>query len=104
MIIGLVCVSVAGCVSPGQIDENLVTRYQRSVLARSPQKRAGDEGTGLLRPSADVTGTFKIARDKLTDRDSVSLSLDEAIRLAISNSLDIRVVSFAPAISREQMI
>ncbi len=104
LLIGLVCVCVSGCVSPGQIDDNLVTRYQRSVLARSPQRRAGDEGINLLHPAADEAGTFKIARDELTDRDGVHLSLDEAIRLAISNSLDIRVVSFEPAISREQMI
>ncbi|MDY7010153.1 MAG: TolC family protein [Planctomycetota bacterium] len=94
----------AGCVAPGQIDENLVTRYQRSVLARSPQKRLGKEGLDLLRPAAAEAGTFKTVKDKLTDRDGVQLSLDEAVRLAISNSLDIRVVSFAPAISREQMI
>ncbi len=102
LLIGLVYVFVVGCVSPGQIDENLVTNYQRSVLARSPQKRLGDEGLDILRP--DEAKTFKIVKDKLTDRDGVQLSLDEAIRLAIANSLDIRVVSFAPAISREQMV
>ncbi len=105
LLIGLVCVCVSGCVSPGQIDDNLVARYQRSVLARSPQKRAGDEGINLLQPVDEVgVGTFEIARDELTDTDGVRLSLDEAVRLAISNSLDIRVVSFEPAISREQMI
>ncbi len=94
----------AGCVSPGQIDENLLTRYQKSALARSPQERAGDKGLDLLRPDAYEAKPFKIVKDELTDRDAVRLSLDEAVRLAVANSLDIRVVSFAPAISREQMI
>ena len=104
LLCGVIGIFVAGCVAPGQIDDNLVTRYQRLVLARSPQRRIGAEGLDLLRPAADEAGTFKIARDELTDTDGVRLSLDEAIRLAISNSLDIRVVSFEPAISREQMI
>ncbi len=104
LLVGLVCVFVSGCVSPGQIDENLVTRYQKSVLSRSPQERAGTEGLDILRPAADESMKYKFVKDKLTDADGVQLSLDEAVRLAVSNSLDIRVVSFEPAISREQMV
>ncbi len=104
LLAALVCVFVSGCVLPGQIDENLVTRYQKSVLSRSPQERAGSEGLDILRPVADDSVKYKITKDKLTDTDGVQLSLDEAVRLAVSNSLDIRVVSFEPAISREQMV
>jgi len=94
---------LCGCVWPGRVDDNVITRYQRAMAERGPQNRT-DEGLGLLRP-ADVTRpVLKTSRDEKTGKTRVLLSLQEAVTRALANSLDIRVVSFDPAISREEMV
>ncbi len=103
--LGWLCVCPAGCVSPGGIEPDLITRYQHSVLNRSPQRRAGEKGLDLLRPISDTDAVpLKTAEDPKTKAARVELTLAQAIRLALLNSLDIRVVGFDPAISREAMV
>ena len=102
---GLAVLALAGCVSPGRIDPDLLTRYQEAVLKNSPQPRAGEDGLDLLRPAPGrAVAPLKIVKDPKGGRGAVHLSLDEAIRLALANSLEIGVVGFDPAISRQQMI
>jgi len=104
MSVVLICL-LAGCVAPGRIDEALISRYQRSLLRRSPQPRAGGEGLDLLRPDPGTSGPpLKIVRDPRTGVAQVRLSLDQAVYRALLNSMDIRVVGFDPAISREEMV
>lgn len=90
--------------SPGPVDGELIARYQRSVLDRSPQPRKGREGLELLKPLAakDVVD-LNVFTDPKTKLKTVDLALEQAIRLALLNSLDIRAASFEPAISREEM-
>ena len=99
------CLVVAGCVEPGRIETNLVTRYQQWLRSHSPQVRASNEGLDALRP---LTGRellpLKVTTDPKTHLRTVELSLEQAIRLALMNSLDIRVVSFDPAMAREDVI
>lgn len=92
-----------GCVLAGKIDPRLVSRYQRTMARRGPQRRAGHYGPNSLLPVS--TGPeLKVVRDPKTGKARVLLSLAEAVQRALANSLDIRVVSFDPAISREEMI
>jgi len=94
-----------GCVRPGRIEPGLLTRYQKAVLERSPQPRVAGDGAGLLRPITDADRVpLKIVRKDGAEAVTVELTLAEAIRLALLNSLDVRVVSFQPAISREDMV
>jgi len=96
---------IGGCVSAGRIDSDLIGRYQRSVLRGSPQRRAGAEGLDALRPTAGATGPrLKVVTDPAGKTDTIPLTLAEAVRRALMSNTDIRVVSFDPAISREQMI
>jgi len=94
---------LSGCVWPGRVDDNVITRYQRAMAERGPQNRT-HEGLGLLRPPGVTRPPLKTSRDEETGRTRVLLSLQEAVMRALANSLDIRVVSFDPAISREEMI
>ena len=104
-VCGLAVVALAGCVSPGRIDPDLLNRYQEAILKNSPQKRAGEDGLDLLRPAPGrAVPRLKIVKDPKGRESVVQLSLDEAVRLALANSLDISVVGFDPAISRQQMI
>ena len=100
----LASLGAGGCVPPSEFDTNLLTRYQESVLARSPQRRK-DRGLDLLRPvSAREVVPLKISPDPADKVPVVELSLDQAVRLALLNSLDIRVVSFDSAMARETVI
>ena len=100
-----VALSAAGCVSPGRYDPTALVRYQKVMVPRSPQQRAGEEGLDSLRPLPPSAGPkIEIITDKKTGRSSVQLSLNEAIMLALANSLDIRAVSYDPAIAREEVV
>ena len=104
-VCGVAVLALAGCVSPGRIDPDLLARYQEAVMKNSPQPRAGEDGLDLLRPvSGRAVAPLKIVKDPKSGRGVVHLSLDDAIRLALANSLEIGVVGFDPAISRQQMI
>ena len=100
-----VVVGLAGCVRPGQMAPTVIARYQRAVLERSPQRRVGQEGLESLRPAPGVTGpALKTVRDEKTGQAAVHLSLDDAVMLALANNLDIAVVAFDPAVTREEMV
>jgi len=138
----LAAVVLAGCISPGRIDINLLNRYQEWARSTSPAPRAGEEGLNVIqqivtRPTVPVT----IVRDpdRLTSRidrklqdvtmtlaealalaranklpiepagmecklPAVCLSKQDAVRLGMVNNLDIRVVSFDPAIAYTDMV
>jgi len=95
-----------GCVWPGEIDTSLVGRYQRAMSRRAPAKRAGEKGTDLISPIGRTTRLpdLEVTKDPKTGRMQVRLDLDQAVQRALANNLEIMVVSFDPAISREEMI
>lgn len=90
-----------GC-TPG-IDPSLITRYQQS-LQQHPKGRAegGPAGVDLLRP-VDGTEPLKVVDDPVTGAKAAEITLDQAVRMAMRNSMDIRVVSFDPGISRAEI-
>ena len=104
------CLPLSGCLSLPAVPSSLLMRYQEAMVNRPRAGRVGTEGLDLLKPAAtkhlpplDV----KFIEDPETHealRAVIELSLDEAVRRALVNSLDIAVVSFDPAISREQML
>lgn len=82
----------------GREDFELLLRlYVEAEDERTLDGRLKELLAVLGEPVADAADPF--ARTKV-----VYLSLDDAIRLALLNSLDIRVVSFQPAISRQDMV
>ena len=103
---GLACVWVSGCLlQPSGIDEGLISRYQKSILERSPQRRAGEQGLDALRPLPEkLRPALKTVTDPLTGEAAVELSLEQAVRMALHSSPEIRVVGFDPAILREDVL
>lgn len=100
-VLGWLCMWSGGCVLPGAVEPGLIAQYQQAIVKRSPQPRAGQDGVDLLRPISDTDVVpLKIIKDPEAKPDRIELTLDQAVRLALLNSLDIRVVSFDPAISR----
>jgi outer membrane protein TolC len=95
--------TLAGCVPPGELDQTVVGKYQRAMAERGFQRR-GTEGLEQLKPDEATRPPLKIVTDEQTAEKRLFLSLEEAIMRALANSLDIRTVSFDPAVSREEMV
>jgi outer membrane protein TolC len=106
--VALIICLTAGCVGPGPQDQSVVGRYWRYLVDRGPQKRQAEADLGLLEP-VPVEGAPKLKLETIKTPDGkektiLHLSLDEALRLALSNNPEIRVVSYDPAISRQDMV
>lgn len=92
----------SGCVPNEAQTSDLIDTYQRAIMARSPHARG--EGTlGLLEPVQSGQSQPLRTSTDAAGGTVVSLSLDESVRLAVMNSVEIRVVSFDPAIAREDI-
>ena len=75
----------------------------------SPAVRAGQTGLGPLEPAGKPVLPLDIEQTKDEETGellscTVRLSLQDAVYMALSNSLDIAVTSFDPAVAREQMV
>lgn len=95
--------SLGGCMSPGNIDPTLLNRYQEKIVAKSPQLRAGTQGLEPYEPMPGTTGP-QLTVQTVNSQVLIPLTLDEAIMRALANSLDIRVVSYDPAIAYQDMV
>jgi len=59
----------------------------------------------LLKPSPGTTGPqLDMRQDPQTQRTQVPLTLQQAVMRAIANNLDVRIVSFDPAIARQEIL
>ncbi|MDY6913751.1 MAG: TolC family protein [Planctomycetota bacterium] len=97
--------ALAGCVQPGRVEPSVLNRYQKTMARRGPQSRLSEQGIDSLRPAPGTTGPkWKIRKDPKTGKAIVEMTLDDAVMRALANNLQIRVVSFAPEISREEMV
>jgi len=96
-------VTIGGCIYPGDLDQTVVGRYQRAMATKGAQDR-GDSGLQPYQPEKFVGPELKIVVDEQTGRKQVFLSLNDAILRALANSLDIRVVSYDPSVSYEEMV
>jgi len=101
----LLAAAFAGCaLRSEQIDPEILNRYQEAMARRSSMHRDRKDSK-LLQPTEAVPlGALDSKTDPKSGKTTIRLSLDDAIRRALANNLDIRVVSFDPAISREELI
>ena len=98
-----VSLALAGCVDPGPIKRTDLNRYAEAMVLRSRQQDQGDRQP--LNPiDADAVGRLDASTDPATKKTVVKLSLPDAVRRAVANNLDVRVTSFDPEISREEMV
>ena len=102
----LVPLVLAGCfISPGTVDPDAILRYQEALARRGPQQRRGADGLDSLRPApAAGVPELKVVQDEKTGKRAVELTLDDAIVRALANNTEIGVVSFDPAIAREDVV
>ena len=92
---------LSSCVSPGSFDGDEITRYQQAMLSKGPQPRSYGR-LGAFQPAPGTTGPVLRVETDQAGQSYVYLSLDEAVQRALANSIDIQVLSYEPAIAREQ--
>lgn len=102
----------AGCVSDRIDRHSPVASYQETLATRGPQERIDSEGRdisnplGLLKPApsdAKTPADLEIAVDPDTGRKIGRLTVEQAIFKALANSPEIGVVSFDPAIAKQEI-
>jgi len=103
---------LSGCVSDQVDDDSLVTSYQEALVSEDAPQRTDNEGAdpseplGLLTPvspAPEVIPGLDIAVDPNTGGQVTRLTVEQAIFRALANSPEIRVVSFDPAIARQEL-
>ena len=108
-----------GCVSDEANDYYNIVRYQQNQSARGPQQRMDADGTDLGNPLGIITPVSQVSakdpnrpplipqitaiKDPATGTDVYSITIKEAIVRALSNSPEIRIVSFDPEIAKEEI-
>jgi outer membrane protein TolC len=91
------------------LDPSIIARYQKQMADYAPSDRMGGQTElGLLDP-APREGLAPLKVEEIKDesgavRRVIRLSLDEAVVRALAGSPVIQVISFDPAISREDMV
>ena len=98
VIVGAMVCCLAGCISPGNVDPSVIGWYQQSMFTAGPQERS-DDGLDYLRP-APGRNLLKL---NVVDG-KVNLSLQQAIMRTLAGNPEIRVVSFSPEISYEEIV
>ncbi len=108
-----------GCVSDKPSVYNDIARYQQNQVALGPQTRTDTLGTdlddplGLITPTPDVSPKdfdtppiiprITATQDPKTGKKVYHITIEEAIVRALSNSPEIRIVSFNPEIAKEEI-
>lgn len=92
--------ALGGCTLPAdEMDPALIYRYQQWSTHNAPQPRVDP-----LRPIEGIGRTLPVVVDDTTGERIVRLSLQDALFAALANNLDVKVIAFDPAISRERVI
>ncbi len=93
-------------------DASLLTTYQRRLAAAGPQPRldtaamTDDESLDILTPAetdSPAVPDLEVSVDPNTGQKIVTLTVEQAMNLAMANSPEIRVVSFDPEIARQEV-
>ncbi len=104
----VVVAMLAGCVQPGDVNPTDLTRYQKSLADREGDARESNEGRGLYRPApSEYVPTLDVRTVEDANGvevEAIFLPLEDAILRGLANNLDIQIVSYNPAISRQRMV
>ncbi len=104
--------ALAGCVSDQVDDDSFVASYQQALAGEQDPQRIDEEGAdttqplGLLTPvpsKSDLLPGLAVVVDPDTGHKTASLTVEQAIFRALAHSPEIRVVSFDPAIARQEL-
>ena len=98
------CAGLVGCVDPGSIEATAVNRYQEELLRRAHQERLGKDPNELLPVPGEGVPPLRVEKNPEGEGVVIQLPLRGAVLRALANNLEVRVISFDPAIAREDMV
>lgn len=108
----VIAIGLAGCVSDEVDQSSLVTSYQETLVSEDTPQRIDEEGTdpceplGLITPvppALEAVPELDIVVDPNTGAKTAHLTIEQAIFRALAHSPEIRIVSFDPAIARQEV-
>lgn len=115
----LIFTAISGCVSDEPIGYGSLSKYQQNQAALGPQHRDDTFGTDPSKPLGLITPApekdiddpnaeppippLTPTKDPVTGKNVFRLTVEEAIIRALSNSPEIRIVSFDPEIAKEEI-
>lgn len=100
----VVLTQMPGCVSDKVKIDNPLLAYQQSMVRQGPQRRAGTEGMDVLSLLPQTTPEGQTTKKLNIGGEIHNLTIEEAIIRTLTNNPEIRAISFAPDISKEQII
>jgi len=112
LCLGVVALMLSGCISDEIQETSPIASYQRTLVSDETPQRADGEETdaneplGLLTPvssASDALPKLDISVDPNTGGKTIQLTVEQAMYGALAGSPEIRVVSFDPAIAREEL-
>ena len=98
----VVAAGLSSCVAPGRISPSVVNRYQQT-LADHEARHRGQDGLQPYQPIPAIEPR-KLPVVNEGGRGRVHLSLPQAILRALANNVEIQLVSYDPAVAREEMV
>lgn len=101
----------SGCVSDKVKDDNIVTAYQKFLVKQGPQWRVDTEGKDLKNPLGILQPIPKyplpeleVVKDAVSGKKIVNLTIEQAIARALAENPDIRIVSYEPTITKQEIV
>lgn len=102
----LVLIAVfSGCENK-DIDNDFVVDYQQALVKQGPQRRVSEKGVESLQPVPPATPKLPKLDIQINPDEElpiINLSLEEALVRTLANSPDIKIVSYDPSISAEEI-
>lgn len=105
-------VLLTGCVSDKIEDQSFLVSYQQTLADLGPQERVDTEGKDLIQPlgllkpvSSPVSHITEVEfiTDPNTGEQAIALSIEQALARMLTNSPEIRVISFDPSIVKQDI-
>lgn len=95
---------ISGCLSDETADKAVIAAYQKAVVEKGPQRRITRTGLDFLRPASEHNiPALEVTRDETSGKNFINFTLEDAVVRALASSPEISVVSFDPAIAREDI-
>ena len=105
LLLLVLLLQISGCISEKVDEQGIISSYQKTLVERGAQQRAGTEGLELLSPAPEPKlPELEVTEDKTTGKTVINLTLEEVVKRTLASSPEITAVSFDPSIAQEDLI
>jgi outer membrane protein TolC len=104
LVVLVLLLQLSGCLSDDAADNAVITAYQQAVVEKGPQRRITRTGLDFLRPATEPNiPALEVTMDETSGKNLINFTLEDAVVRALASSPEISIVSFDPAIAREDI-